>query len=435
MPLSWAPASGTVSDLPPSVHVAIVGAGAAGMATAIFARRAAPDARIALFDSATKPGAKILVSGGGRCNVTNTIVSETDFWGGKRTIVRRVLRALPVAATVAFFHDLGLPLREEAGGKLFPDSNRARDVLNALMSGLGAAGATVIAGTRINAIARAEAGFELETSRGPLAARSVVLATGGRSLPKTGSDGAGYGIARTLGHTIVEPAPALAPLVLEPGTSYSIHHALSGIAVDVEIAIWIDGGLKSRLSGPLLWTHFGISGPVVLNASRHWARARLEGRAVRLTLNFYPGESFDTVHARWVAAAASRPRTSARAVLAARLPDAVAVAVLGALALSPEQPVAALTRDDRRRLVHVLTEWPLPVADTRGYNYAEVTSGGVELAEIDPATMESRVCPGLFLVGEILDVDGRIGGFNFQWAWSSAFVAARGLAARHASAD
>jgi predicted flavoprotein YhiN len=121
-------------------------------------------------------------------------------------------------------------------------------------------------------------------------------------------------------------------------------------------------------------------------------------------------------------------------VLAANLPDAVALAVLGALGIPSERTVSELTREDRRRLVHALTEWPLPVVDTRGYNYAEVTSGGVELTEIDPATMESRVCPGLFLVGEILDVDGRIGGFNFQWAWSSAFAAARGLARRLSSA-
>lgn len=417
-----------MAELPESCDVAIVGAGAAGLATAIFARRASPSLHVALLDGALKPGAKILVSGGGRCNVTNTVVAETDFWGGRRTIVRRVLRGLPVAETVAFFRELGVPLHEEAGGKLFPDSNRARDVLDALMSGLADAGATLKAGTRVHSVARTGEGFALDTSRGPLTARRVVLATGGRSLPKTGSDGGGYEIARALGHTLVPPTPALAPLTLETDTAYSIHHGLSGIAVDSEVSIWIDGALATRLSGALLWTHFGISGPVVLNASRHWARARLEGRPVRLTLNLHPRESFEDVDARWIAAATNRPRASARSVLAADLPDAIAVAVLDVLGIPTDQTAAELTRDDRRRLVHALTEWPLPVTDTRGYNYAEVTSGGVELTEIDPATMESRVCPGVFLVGEILDVDGRIGGFNFQWAWSSAWLAARGLA-------
>jgi predicted Rossmann fold flavoprotein len=416
-----------MTDPFPSCDVAIVGAGAAGLATAIFARRASPSLNVLLLDGAVKPGAKILVSGGGRCNVTNTLVAETDFWGGKRTIVRRVLRGLPVAETVAFFRDLGLPLHEEAGGKLFPDTNRARDVLEALLTGLHEAGVVLGPGTRVHSVARSGAGFSLETSRGPLTARQVVLATGGRSLPKSGSDGGGYEIARALGHTLVAPVPALAPLILDAGTAYSIHHGLSGIAIDSEIAIWIDGAIATRLQGALLWTHFGVSGPVVLNASRHWARARLEGRRVRLMLNLHPRETFEDVEARWIAAAAGRPRVSVRAILAADLPDAVAVAALGVLGIPIELTAAALTRDDRRRLVHALVEWPLPVTDTRGYNFAEVTSGGVELTEIDPSTMESRVCPGLFLVGEILDVDGRIGGFNFQWAWSSAHLAGAAL--------
>lgn len=416
-----------LAEISDSCDIAIVGAGAAGMAAAIFARRAAPSKGVALLDGSSRPGAKILVSGGGRCNVTNTVVAETDFWGGKRTIIRRVLRGLPVEDTVAFFAGLGLPLHEEAGGKLFPDSNQARDVLNALMAGLADAGARLHCGTRVLGVTRTGEGFALDTSRGPLMARQLVLATGGCALPKTGSDGAGYEIARALGHTLVPSTPALAPLILESDTAYSIHNRLSGIAVDGELSIWIDGALATRLSGALLWTHFGVSGPVVLNASRHWARARLEGRPVRVTLNLHPGETFEAVEARWIAAAADRPRAFARTILAAGLPDAVAVAVLGGLGLAADRMVAELTREDRRRLVHALTAWPLPVRDTRGYTYAEVTAGGVDLTEIDPATMESRLCPGLFLVGEILDVDGRIGGFNFQWAWSSAALAGRAL--------
>jgi predicted Rossmann fold flavoprotein len=419
-------------DPPEFFDVVVIGAGAAGLATAIFARQSARATAVAVLDGAVKPGAKILVSGGGRCNVTNTLVTDTDFWGGRPAIVRRVLRALPIPETVAFFAELGVPLHEEAGGKLFPDSNKARDVLSALLAGLDRDGAALMAGTRVHSVARTDRGFQLETSRGPLAARSIVLATGGRSLPRSGSDGAGYEMARTLGHTLVAPTPALAPLVLDASSANAIHHGLSGISVDGEISIWVDEALRTRLSGALLWTHFGISGPVVLNASRHWARARLEGRRVRLTLNFHARETFATVEARWIAAAVSRPRASLRGVLAADVPDAVALAVLGVLGIPAERTVSELTREDRRRLVHGLTEWPLPVIDTRGYNYAEVTAGGVELTEIDPATMESRVCPGLFLVGEILDVDGRIGGFNFQWAWSSAFVAARGIG-RHLS--
>lgn len=416
-------------DFPAATDVAIVGAGAAGLATAIFARRAHPGVRIMVLDGARRPGAKILVSGGGRCNVTNTVVAESDFWGGKSTIVRRILKALPVATTVAFFSQLGVPLHEEAGGKLFPDSNRARDVLDALLREAAAAGVLLAADTRVREVAREADGFVVRTARGDVRARSVVLATGGRSLPKTGSDGGGYAIAESLGHALVPQTPALVPLLLEGGGRHSVHERLSGVAVDAEIAVWIDGAVATRLRGALLWTHFGASGPLALNASRHWARATLEQRAVRVTLNFYPGQSFEAIDIGWVDAAV-RPGATLRRTLAAQVPDAVALAILTVLGLSPDRPLAGLTRRERRRLVHAVTEWPLPVTGTRGYNYAEVTAGGVPLPEVDPSTMESRVCPGLYFAGEILDVDGRIGGFNFQWAWCTAAIAGRAVGSR-----
>jgi predicted Rossmann fold flavoprotein len=146
-----------------------------------------------------------------------------------------------------------------------------------------------------------------------------------------------------------------------------------------------------------------------------------------VTINFRPGSSFESLEREWIGAASERPRATIRGYLSSQLPDTLARAILNAIGLPPDRPLASLTREDRRRVVRALVEWPLSVTDTRGYNYAEVTAGGVTLDEIDPRTMESRVCPGLFLVGEILDVDGRIGGFNFQWAWSSARAAARGL--------
>jgi len=417
-----------MSPVPAACDVAIVGAGAAGLATAILLKRANPRVHVVLLEGATRPGAKILVSGGGRCNVTNTVVHENDFWGGRRTTIRRVLRSMPVRQTVAFFRDLGVPLHEEPGGKLFPDSNRARDVLDALLRAADSAGVDLHSATRVLAVGRHDDRFSLETSRGALSAPALVLATGGRSLPKSGSDGAGYELARGLGHSLVPTTPALVPLVLDGASGHGIHAELSGISLDGEIAVWVDGAVATRLSGALLWTHVGISGPLVLNASRHWARARMEGRDVHLTLNMRPGERFEQVDANWTAAVSARPRATVRSTIAADLPDAVALAVLKVLEVAPDLPLADLTRVDRRRIVHALTAWPLPVVDTRGYNFAEVTAGGVDLAEIDPATMESRVCARLFLVGEILDVDGRIGGFNFQWAWSGAAAAAAALA-------
>ena len=273
-----------------SSDVLIVGAGAAGLATAIFTRRNNPGMSVILLEGARRPGAKILISGGSRCNVTNTVVTGRDFWGGRPAIVRRVLRAFPVDATTTFFRELGVALHEEEDGKLFPDSNRSRDVLEALLREAGRSGVALLTDRRVVDVQRATDGFRITLAGGEMSARFVVLATGGRSLPKTGSDGAGLGMAERLGHSIVPTAPALVPLVLD-GTD-PFHAQLSGVSQPVELSIRVDGAVATRLSGSMLWTHFGISGPVALNASRHWLRAAIEGRQVRLTANFCSGDSF-----------------------------------------------------------------------------------------------------------------------------------------------
>jgi predicted Rossmann fold flavoprotein len=250
-----------------------------------------------------------------------------------------------------------------------------------------------------------------------------VLATGGLSVPKTGSDGAGYVMAQGAGHSIVATTPALAPLLL----SGAFHAPLSGVSHGAAITVRSPDAPPHRIRGELLWTHFGVSGPAALDASRHWHRAVVEGRAVVVELSFTPGERFESIDAQLQAGAAARPRAALGTVLAGWIPASVAARLLETLALDGGVTLAHLPRDDRRRLAHALTEWRLPVTGSRGFNYAEATAGGVPLDEIDPATMESKVCPGLYVAGEILDVDGRLGGFNFQWAWASGAVAGRGL--------
>jgi len=379
---------------------------------------------VALFDGAKRPGAKILVSGGTRCNVTNTVVTERDFSGGKPAVVRRILKAFPAAATRAFFQEIGVSLHEEPGGKLFPDSNRARDVLAALLNEAARVGASLYPDHRVTSVERDADAFLVHTSHGVTRARSVVLATGGLSLPKTGSDGHGYALATRLGHTLVSTTPALVPLTLG---SPSIHYDLSGVSHLVELTLWVNGAKAKTVTGSMLWTHTGISGPAALDISRHVMRAQADGAATRLTANFWGGATFDDVDTDLQRAGRDAPKAAARTVLALCLPAALAAALLGAAGIEYDAVFSQLPREKRRALTHAIVEWPLPVTGTRGYNVAEVTAGGVALEEIDPGTMASRVCPGLWLVGEILDVDGRLGGFNFQWAWSTAYVAARSL--------
>jgi hypothetical protein len=386
-------------------------------------------------------------------------VGPADFSGGTPAAIGRTLGALPVAETVAFFAGLGVSVHEEALGKLFPDSQRARTVLDALLDEARHRGVSIRPGSRVSAIRCSGAGFAVGLPDGDLHTRTVVVATGGQSLPKSGSDGLGYELVRALGHTIVATTPALVPLVL----AGEAHRALSGVSAPVELVLAGGDGapppipttpshdaerksrhgpgatapragrVQRRIRGSLLWTHVGVSGPAVLDMSRHWLRARLEGRPVSLTASLLPGTAFEAADAALLALSAAQPKLSLRTAVGrlkrdAGLPAAVAAAVAAWAGADPDSTLAALPKAGRRAVVHALTSLPLPVTDSRGYNHAEVTAGGVALHEVDPATMASRVCPGLFLAGEILDVDGRLGGFNFQWAWASARAAARGVA-------
>jgi predicted Rossmann fold flavoprotein len=410
-----------------TADVVIVGAGAAGLAAAVFCARAAPRTRRVLcVDGAKTVGAKILVSGGSRCNVTNRVVTERDFWGGDARVIRDVLRAFPAPRAVAFFEELGIRLHEEEDGKFFPQSNRARTILDALTTALSTAGAELHVGCRISGIQRVadDNGFVLTSRDGRVyRAAVVVLATGGRSLPKTGSDGTGYEFARVFGHGYVETTPALVPLVVDGSRPTQ----LAGVAHPAAVTVRSAGATPVHLTGAMLWTHFGVSGPVILNASRHWLRSQLERREATVTMNVIPGETFASIE-RWLSEQQrSRPRALVRTAIAARVPAAVAEVWTEHAGIDASTTLSHLTREARRRLIHALLEMPLDVRDSRGYNFAEVTAGGIPLNEIEPATMESRLRRGLYLIGEMLDVDGRIGGFNFQWAWSSAWVAASAI--------
>jgi predicted Rossmann fold flavoprotein len=404
-----------------SADLVVVGAGAAGLMSAIVAGRHGAD--VIALEGAVKLGAKILISGGGRCNVTNARVAAADFNGGARRSIDRVLKAFPVDRTVAFFAELGVALHEEPRGKLFPDTERAATVLDALIRAARDAGVRIFTGQRVEGVARDPCGFAVRSGDRTWTARRVILATGGLSVPKTGSDGHGLSIAAQLGHTIVETTPALVPLVLDRGEAAP---RLAGVGQDVVIELIVDGRVAVRVPGPMLWTHQGISGPAALDVSRHWHRARLAEAPVRVQVNLCGGRSFEDVDR--TLASAARGRTSIRTALEAWMPSSVASEVLESAGIDPSNPLSQLTRDARRQVVRLATALPLAVAGSRGYTHAEATAGGVSLDEIDPGTMGSRICPDLYIVGEMLDVDGRLGGFNFQWAWSSGYVAGRAAA-------
>jgi predicted Rossmann fold flavoprotein len=396
--------------------VIVVGAGAAGLMAGIWAGRGGAS-RVLLLDGARKLGAKILVAGGGRCNVTHHAVDARAYAGSSPNAIRNVLRRFDVPETVDFFRALGVELKREETGKLFPTTDSAKTVLNALLRANRDAGVEIRHPFRVESVERAGEGFRVTGEWGAVEARRVVLATGGKSLPKSGSDGHGYTIARSLGHTITRRVfPALVPLTLPP--SHWIC-GLSGIIVPATLQLRSATGKKmTAFTDSTLLTHFGLSGPSVLDLSRYWLDARTEDPGAHVTINWLPGTTRDAADS-----ALRALDTTVLRWLRERVPDRLARALLDAAAVDPATTGDTLTKAERRALAEAATQTPLPLTGDRGYRYAEVTAGGVPLAELDLATMESRVTPGLYLCGEVCDVDGRIGGFNFQWAWASGYVA------------
>lgn len=398
--------------------VVIVGAGAAGLMAGIFAGRANPSRKIVILDGAKKLGAKILVSGGGRCNVTHNIVDPEAFAGSSRNAIKKVLRRFDVSQTTTFFKELGVELKREESGKLFPISDNAQTVLNALLEATHEAGARVRHPKRVNFIERVDDGFRVSGEWGSLDTPRVVLATGGKSLPKTGSDGYGYELVRSLGHTITERVfPALVPLTL-PRDHFIC--SLSGVTLAATLELHAATGKRLiSFTDSTLCTHFGLSGPSALDISRYYLDASYEDSGVRLVINWLPEKTLEGFEKE----VQSAGKTSLLRLLSDELPERLVRALCAHAAIEATTPADQLTREQRKTFVQTVTQLPLPITGNRGYTYAEVTAGGVPLADIRVESMESRVCSGLYFCGEICDVDGRIGGYNFQWAWSSGYVA------------
>ncbi|HEX5050195.1 MAG TPA: aminoacetone oxidase family FAD-binding enzyme [Planctomycetota bacterium] len=397
--------------------VVVVGAGAAGLMAAICAARSGR--RTVLLEKNERPGLKILISGGGRCNLTTTRSGadlEAQYGAVRGRFLRHALRSFPPAALRTFIEAAGVPLQEEDLEKLFPVSQKARDVVEALLRLARAAGVQVMAGAPVRALGRAGAGFVAETPRGALRAASVVLATGGLSYPKTGTTGDGYGFCRSFGHTITPLHPALAPLAVAAAWP----RALQGIVVhgaDLS-SIAGDGRELCRRRRPILFTHKGLSGPAPMDLAGDIEEQRGAG-CVRF--DFAPEVPREVLEAAWLAAAAAHGTRRVETLLPAHLPERLRLALVAEAAA--EGTLAGLARDARRRLLTATKDLRLPVPHSLGYDHAEVTRGGVALAEIDARTMQSRLQPGLFVCGELLDVDGPIGGFNFQAAFATGRLA------------
>ncbi len=407
-----------------------MGAGAAGLMTAIAAAREAKSRfSIILLDTRKKIGAKILISGGTRCNVTNRKVTSSDYEGGPKHFVKHVLEAFTPDQTIRFFKEMGVELILEPTGKYFPTTHSGKTVLEALMREADRCGVILKTGVQIKEIEKSQGFFRL---KGVLAegaeeiseifARCAVLATGGLSYPETGSDGAGFLIAKKLGHTLVETSSALTPLL----TNDRDWPGLSGVSLPAKLVFFRKGKKEKGCEGAFLFTHFGFSGPVALDISRHVARAQ-KAEKPEIYVSFLPESTGDSLRKFFEQERSQTPKKSIKHSLieAFKLPERFVEVFLEKIGIPSDLPMRQFSKLFEKKFINSVLNYKLEVSGVYGYRKAEVTAGGVDLKEVDYATMQSKVMPGLYFAGEILDMDGRIGGFNFQWAWSSGAIAGR----------
>jgi predicted Rossmann fold flavoprotein len=396
--------------------ILVVGAGAAGLAATIFAR--AQQQHVILIERTSDGGRKILISGGGRCNVLPQALEPRRFvTDSPPALVQRLLRSWPLKAQHAFFEtDVGIPLKLEAESrKWFPASNRARDVRDGLLDLARRKGAEIQFNTELTALQPSRTGWRVQTPRGDLEATAVVLATGGLSVPATGSTGTGLTVARALGHVVHDTYPALTPLLASP----SPHAHLAGVSLEVNLRAKSSRD-EARADGGFLFTHHGYSGPSVLDVSH---------AAVR--------EKNADLRVRWCALGVREWQDELIAanglvmnVVSRRLPQRLAEQLVKESGVPLDRRASELRREERTRLIDRLVNYELPWTGDEGYKKAEVTGGGVALDEVDPRTLESRRHPGLFLCGEMLDAFGPIGGHNFAWAWATGRMAGLGAGGR-----
>ncbi|NLG25587.1 MAG: aminoacetone oxidase family FAD-binding enzyme [Clostridiales bacterium] len=409
--------------------VAVVGGGAAGLMAALAAARGLGPGRVAVYERGPRVGKKLAATGNGRCNLTNLGARPDHYLGSAADAVAAALDRFPPGAVLRVFDEIGVTAAVELGGRVYPMSGQASSVVDALRLALAERGVAEVVDFDVASVRRAGGAFSLRGRDGREArADRVILACGSPAAPGLGGSDAGLALAKSLGHAVRPPLPALCPL----RTDEAPIRALKGIRVDGRATLYIGGRAAASASGEVLFAEYGLSGPAIFDLSRPAAAALAEGAAAQVALAILPGGE-DAVRSLL---RARRAALSGRALenfltgmvnkrLGQVLVKLAADGEAGALA----RPASSLTDWQLSTLARLLTGWRLAVEGTRGFEAAQVAAGGVIGGELDPATLQSRAMPGLYLAGEMIDVDAGCGGYNLQWAWASGLLAGGACAA------
>lgn len=398
--------------------IVIIGGGASGMTAAIAAARQQPGEKIRILEQKDLPGKKILSTGNGRCNFTNSCMKEECFFSDTPSFAGKVIEKFGTEDTLRFFRDLGV-VPKERNGYYYPNSDQASAVLSVFRLKMKQLGIVCETGVRVRGIKRGKTGFRIFTDRDTIHADKVILACGGKAAPVLGSDGSGYDIARSLGHTIVPVVPALVQLKIK-------NHCLakaSGVRADARVSFFQDGVLCGTDKGELQITSYGISGIPVFQISRHAAKAVYYGRHAKVQIDFLPFLQEEEVAGFFRARREGKELLRIADFLVGIFNSKLIPCLLKKAAIREDTKVSEISEASWKRLFQTCKCLCLEVEGTNGFEHAQVCAGGVSLEEVDSCTMESACCRGLYLAGELLDVDGICGGYNLQWAWATGYLA------------
>jgi predicted Rossmann fold flavoprotein len=402
-------------------RVVVIGGGAAGLMAA--GQAAITGAQVVLLEKMKHPGRKICISGKGRCNITNSAPVEEfiDHFGKNGRFLRQAFSHFFSTDLIDFFKENGLPVTLERGGRYFPTSGKAPDILNIFLSWLSGLNVEIRDNCPVkNILIQENKITTVVTRQGKITCDTVILATGGASYPGTGSTGDGYRLAEALGHTVIPIRPALVPLEIRGG----IHPDLAGLELrNIEVQLFINGKKKRQLFGELHFLKYGVSGPTILTLSGDCVDALQSGKKVVLAVDLKAALSQQKLDARLIRDFEKRYKENFSDVLRGLLPAQLVPLCLEQTEIPANQPAGEISKKERKKLLHWLKDLRLEVSDYRSFKEAIVTAGGVSLKEVNPRTMESRIISGLYLAGEVLDLNGNTGGYNLQAAFSTGWLA------------
>lgn len=399
--------------------IAIIGGGASGLMAALFAARSG--ANVTIYEHNNSVGKKILASGNGRCNIINTTATYEDYAGADPQFVTYALKQLSFTYFEKFCHSIGLLLDIKEDGRCYPLSNEAKSVLIAFKSAVSEAGVKIITDSKVTAITKNDSHFNVQTDQDKQRYNNVLIATGSQAAPQLGATADGYTFARSFGHEILPTYPSLVQLHLNSKN----HPKMAGVKTVAEVTLFIDGKSNTKVTGDILFAAYGISGLAILDISQKASYALHNKQRVSIALNLLPrydrGELVSVIEKLFACVSNHDVHTA----LCGLLPAKIITYLLEDAAIPQNTTVSTLSPKDVKKLAHLIGEWKFEVTDTHGFKHAEVSGGGVSTAQVNNKTMESKLVEGLYFTGEVLDIVGRRGGYNFNFAWASGMIAGK----------